>query len=333
MKAAYKTPEGIITLKETVLRALRQDEVRLKVEACGICGTDQHMDPSATKEEQFGHEIAGTVLEIGSAVTKVKIGDRIVLDSATPCGFCAQCKDGRQELCTDIQSIWYVPSFGFAEEMIAPAISAVPNPIDDPAVASLSEPLGVAIDMHRLADIRLGDHVVVSGLGPIGLMALRLAKLSGAAKIYACDISKAKARLQAALDFGADEVIEVDRTPLADYPFEVAPNRFMVSSPPATLPPMFDVAAKGAIISYIGIKFGSDATISFDANNFHFKKLQLRASFASPAMYTPQAVELLRSGAVDGNRLITHRFPLEKINEAVACAKDSEQSIKVVVIP
>jgi L-iditol 2-dehydrogenase len=331
MKAAYKTPTGTVTIKDIKMRPLKMDEIRLKMDACGICGTDLHFDPNAAEEAQFGHEIAGTVLETGAAVTNVKPGDHIVLDSATPCGFCAQCKNGRQELCTDIKSIWFVPSFGFAEEVIAPAISAVPNPGLDPAVASISEPLGVAIDMHRLADIGIGSHVVVSGLGPIGLMALRLAKLSGAERIYACDVSKAKARMQVARDFGADEIIEVDKTPLADYKFAVKPDRFMVSSPPVTLPEMFKIAAKGAIISFIGIKFGDGATISFDANDFHFKKLQLRASFASPAMFTPQALNLLKTGAVDGNRLISHRFPLDKISDALACARNIENSIKVVI--
>jgi L-iditol 2-dehydrogenase len=333
MKAAFKAPDGRINSREITLRPLKMGEIRLKVDACGVCGTDLHFDPNATEEAQFGHEIAGTVLEVGSAVTNVQPGDKIVLDSATPCGFCAQCKNGRQELCTDIKSIWFVPSFGFAEEMIAPAISVVPNPGLDPAIACLSEPLGVAIDMHRLAEIGLGSHVVVSGLGPIGLMALRLAKLSGAEKIYACDVSRSKVRLQAALDFGADEIIEVDKTPLSAYNFPIKPDRFMVSAPPAVLPEMFKVAAKGAIISYIGIKFGDGAAISFDANEFHFNKLQLRASFASPAMFTPQAVGLLKAGLVDGSRLVTHRFPLDRLSDAIACAKNTEQSIKVVVTP
>jgi L-iditol 2-dehydrogenase len=333
MKAAFKTCTGTVNFKEIILHQLKMDEIRLKVDACGVCGTDLHFDPNATEEAQFGHEIAGTVLEIGSAVTNVQLGDRIVLDSATPCGVCAQCKNGRQELCTDIKSIWFVPSFGFAEEMIAPAISVVPNPGLDPVIACLSEPLGVAIDMHRLAEIGLGNHVVVSGLGPIGLMALRLAKLSGAEKIYACDVSRSKVRLQAALDFGADEIIEVDKTPLSSYNFAIKPDRFMVSAPPVVLPEMFKIAAKGAIISYIGIKFGDGAAISFDANEFHFKKLQLRASFASPAMFTPQAIRLLQLGIVDGERLVTQRFTLDRLGKALECARNTEESVKVVVTP
>jgi len=331
MKAALKNGEGKVIFRNIELRALRPDEIRIRVKACGICGSDLHLGEN--DYAQFGHEIAGNVLECGNGVLNVNVGDTVVLDSATPCGFCANCKNGLQELCTDIRSFFFLNSFGFAEEMIVPAICVVPNPGLDPVVATVSEPLGVAIDMHRLADVRIGSQVVVSGLGPIGLMALRLAKLAGAAKIYACDVAKAGARLELAREWGADEIIEVDKTPLATYKFSQPPDRFMVSSPPATLPGMFQVAAKGAIISFIGIKFGDGANITFDANHFHFKKLQLRASFASPALYTPQALTLLKSGAIPGERLVTHRFPLAQMAEALDCARTCPQAVKVVVQP
>jgi len=94
------------------------------------------------------------------------------------------------------------------------------------------------------------------------------------------------------------------------------------------------VAAKGAIISYIGIKFGDGANITFAANDFHFKKLQLRGSFASPALFTPMALNLLQRKLVDGKALITHTFPLAKIKEAMNVAANSKKDvIKVVVTP
>jgi threonine dehydrogenase-like Zn-dependent dehydrogenase len=332
MKAALKNGSGEIIFRDIEPRPLGPGEIRIKVDACGICGTDLQLNGNSG-HAPFGHEIAGKVLESGPGVTKVSAGDAVVLDSATPCGFCANCKNGEQELCLDIQSFFILKSFGFAEEMIAPAVSAVPNPGLDPAVATLSEPLGVALDMSRLADIRPGSHVVVSGLGPIGLMALRIAKLSGASKIYACDVSKARTRLDLALEFGADEIIEADKTPVSSYKFSQEPDRFMVSSPPVTLPGMFQVAAKGAVISFIGIKFGDGAKITFDANDFHFKKLQLRASFASPAMFGPRALSLLKRGDIPGERLVTHRFPLTQTREALDCARNNPKAVKVVVLP
>ena len=199
--------------------------------------------------------------------------------------------------------------------------------------ACLSEPLGVAIDMHRLADIRIGSHVMVSGLGTIGLMAIQLAKASGAEKIYACDVSKAEVRLRLARQFGADEIIEIDKKPLTEYKFTRPPDRFMVSSPPRTLPTMMKISAKGAIISYIGIKYGDGADITFDANFFHFNKLQLRGSFASPAMYTPMALNMIKSGFVKVKPLITHFFNLNELPEALSIANNIAKAVKVVINP
>jgi L-iditol 2-dehydrogenase len=333
MKAAFMKNLDDIIIKEIDLAKPEDYEIRIKVDACGICGTDVTSAMDGREEYgSFGHEVAGTILEVGRAVRNLKVGQKVALDSSTPCGQCENCHDGRQELCTNIQSFFYKGQLGFAEEMITPAISAVPYEGLSAEEACLAEPLGVAIDMHRLADIQIGSHVVVSGLGTIGLMALRLAKLSGAQKIYACGLSRSKARNELAKKFGADEIIEVDKTPITEYKFFTPPDRFLISSPPQTMPNMFKVAAKGALISYIGIKYGEGATLSFDANEFHFKKLQLRGSFASPAMYTPKALNLLRNKLIDGKSLISHCFSLDRIKEAMAvAAKDKERAVKVVV--
>lgn len=335
MKAAFMKNLSDIVLRDVELWSLEDHEVRIRVDACGICGTDVTSAIDGRDEHgSFGHEVAGTILEVGRGVRHLKVGQAVALDSSTPCGACAMCHDGQQELCTHVQSFFHKPMLGFAQEMITPAVSAVPYDGLTAAEACLAEPLGVAIDMHRLGDIRLGSHVVVSGLGTIGLMAIRLAKLSGAAKITACGVSRSKVRNELALKFGADEVIEVDRTPISEHTFDVAPDRFLISSPPKTILPMLNIAAKGAIISYIGIKFGEGATIAFDANEFHFKKLQLRGSFASPAMFTPMALSLLKRKAIDGRQLISHTFSLEKIGEAMkVAATDKASAVKVVVTP
>ena len=183
MKAAFKTGTEV-GLRETTLRALRPDEIRLRVTACGVCGTDLHVNPAeAEKESEFGHESAGTILEVGSAVSGLEVGRRVVLESSTPCGRCDNCRNTRQELCTNTQSFFFLGSFGFAEETIAPAICAIPCADLSPEVACLSEPLGVAIDMVRLADVEITSNVLVMGQGPIGLMATALVKRASAVKV------------------------------------------------------------------------------------------------------------------------------------------------------
>jgi len=331
MKAAFRSVGDKVVLRRVPRRELGPNDIRVKVEACGVCGTDLHQDPAQTGERRFGHEIAGTVLETGCAVQGLETGQAIALDSATPCGGCAQCKNGNQDLCTNIRSFFCYGELGFAEEVVAPALSALPYAGMTPAVASLQEPLGVAIDMVRLATIRPLSNVLVFGAGPIGLMALVLAKLQGAGRVFVCQRPWRTARCALARAWGAAAVLAP--ADLADYDFGCRIDRVLVTTPPDTLAAAVTCAAAGAIISYIGIGYGEQAVCRLDGNLFHFKKLQLRASFASPARFGPLAVEYLQRGVVAGEALISHTFGLNELGCALATAATAAAAIKVVVTP
>lgn len=333
MKTAYKLGTDVF-LRDVPLRPLRQDEILLDVAACGICGTDLQLNSdSAGTEAGFGHEIAGTIRQLGSAVTHLEVGQKVALESATACGQCTNCRNARQELCTDIRSFFFLQSFGFAEQMIAPAVSAIPCPDLAPEIACLSEPLGVAIDMVRLADIRPDSNVLVMGPGPIGLMSLALARRMGARRVFMSAFARNTARVELAKAFGADAVLHPEQTPLEHAEFGCAIDRCLVTTPPPTLAEAFAVCAKGGVVSFIGIDHGKGAFCRFDANAFHFKKLQLKASFASPALYTPLALQYLREGVVDAAPIVSHTFPLARITEAMDTARDHAASVKVVVTP
>lgn len=329
--AAYKNDHSV-SLRPLIQRPLTPNEIRLRVDACGICGSDLLTSPGEKAESPFGHEIAGTIIELGSKVDKLEDGQTVVLESSSACGRCSNCRNDRQELCTDVQSFFMSNSFGFSEEMIAPAVSAIPYDGLKPEIASLSEPLGVAIDMVRLADIRLDSNVLILGLGPIGLMALALVKRMGARRVFLSACSSKTARIEVARKFGVDEVVDPSVTPLPTYDFGCKIDRILVTTPPPTLNDAFQVGSNGAIISFIGIAYGDKAYCTFDVNSFHFKKLQLRSSYASPALFTPLALQYLREGVIDGEAMISHRFPLTKIEEAVRVARDTTRSVKVVVI-
>lgn len=333
MKAALKNERGEVTLDSIEIGSPAPDEVRIQVEACGVCGTDLHATGDDEAMETFGHEMTGVITELGSCVDDLSVGDAVAVESSSPCGYCANCHDTQQELCTDIQSFFNTGNFGFQEATNVPAISALPYHNISPEVASLSEPLGVAIDMVRLADISVDNNVLVMGPGCIGLMAAELCREMGCRRLFVAGTSRRTARKQRALDLGADEFITVDETPLTGYDFGCDIDRLLVTAPPRTLTGAFDVAAKGAIISFIGIEHGEGARCTFNANDFHFKKLQLRASFASPALYTPKALQYLEEGVIDGEALITHRFDLDDIEEAMDTARDAADAIKVVVQP
>ncbi len=333
MKSAFIRPNGSIVVREMESRSLKPEEIRVKVEACGICGTDLQENHNAEADRQFGHEVAGIVMETGSAVANVKTGDKIVLDSATPCGCCDNCRNTRQELCTNIQSFFFTNSFGFAEEMIAPGICAIRYEGLTPVQASLQEPLGVAIDLCRLSDLGPTNNVLIIGMGPIGLMAQALARRAGVRKIFVSDTRKRVGRFKTATAIGFDAWLDPEEQPIAEYDFQCPIDRIIVTAPPVVLPNAFKLAAKGAIISFLGIGGAGREMCNFNADDFHFKKLQLRASFASPALFGPMAVQFLREKVIDPDLFISHVCKLDDMAAAMDIARRDPQTVKVVVTP
>jgi L-iditol 2-dehydrogenase len=302
----------------------------IQVEACGICGTDINAILRGAKEYTgIGHEVAGRVVDGKGDISE----QRVVLESSSACGRCPSCRNARPDLCTQVKSFFQRPYLGLAERMLSPEISIVPYEGISPEVACLSEPLGVALDLVEVSDIQLNSVVMVIGLGPIGLMALRLAKLAGAAKIYAVSYSQREKRNALALELGADELLFEDEIPLSKRKLDLPPDRILTSAPPSSIGGCVSPAANGAIISYIGVGHEETDRIELAANEFHFKKLQLRSSFAAPALRTPLALELLKSRRVDGEKLISHRFPFKDAAEAIRVAcREKNEAIKVVVL-
>jgi len=336
MKAAFVKAPYQFQIKDVQLPQPGPREVVVAVKSCGVCGTDAiHTAGSQARDWQpFGHEVAGVVEETGSAVTEVKPGDCVALESSSFCRNCSLCRDGRVDLCNKAPNLWGRASAGFAEKIIAPIECVVPFDDLDFDTASLAEPLGVAIDLVKTADIQIDDNVLVIGPGPIGLMALALARRRTSGRIFLAARSHSTARIEAARKLGADAIVEVDKTPPAQYDFGCRISQVLGTAPPRTLEDAIDAAGVGGIISYIGIEYGPGAAISFDANKFHFKKLQLRASYASPALYFPMALKFLKLGRIPADTLISHRFKLDKIEEAVlTAAKDKQTAVKVIVNP
>jgi L-iditol 2-dehydrogenase len=332
-RAAFRQ-EGKMSLQRVARTAIAPDEIRVQVKACGICGSDLH--PSAGPSgrlEALGHEVAGVVLDVGGAVNRLRPGDRVVLESSSACGRCASCRNARPDLCFDVRSLFGKNTLGFADEIVAPGISAVPSGDLPPEVACLSEPLAVALDMVRLAEIQSTSHVLIMGAGPIGLMALALVRRQGARRVFVSAYARQKARARLALQLGADALVDPERNPLESFRFDASIDRILVTSSPATLPVAFKVAGRGAIVTFIGIGSGATSHCTFDANAFHFKKLQLRGSFASPALCTPLALQLLRDRVIDGPALVSHTYSLGRIELAMARARRKTDAIKVVVTP
>ncbi|MCD9026172.1 zinc-dependent alcohol dehydrogenase [Cohnella silvisoli] len=306
--------------------------VLIRVEACGICGTDlSHAEDKLDDWQPFGHEIAGVIERLGSQCDGLHVGDTVVLESSGFCGRCDSCRDGRVDLCNKAPNFWKAgPSLGFSEYMIAPACCVVRYDGLTPEAASLAEPAGVAYDMIKTADIRHGDKVCLIGPGPIGLMAIPMALKSGADEVVCIGRTRNSKRLEAAEKLGA-KVVASDLALSAHTELHHQFDRVLVTAPVQIIPQALSLLAYGGVLSYIGIGTG-DGTIQFDANDFHYRKLQLRGSFASPALYYPIVLKMLKNGTISADTIISHRIPLRDIGQAMTlCKEDKGQTIKVVI--
>lgn len=323
-----------VTFREVTLRSPAPHEVLLDVLACGICGHDMEIASQlASDPRPFGHEVCGRVRTVGECVKHVQPGDQIVLESGSFCGDCELCRNGRVDLCNKAPGFWSEPAMGFSQAMVVNARSVVPAPDIDPAAAALAEPCGVAVDMIKVAEIGLTDRVLVVGTGAIGLMALAMVRRRTGGLIAAANRHPEK--LEIAQRLGADIVIDLNETPLAECGKAFGGfDRVLSTAPPKTLPDSLTSTAYGGNVTYIGFDWGPGGMIQLDTTAMHLGKKQLRASFASPAVYLPEALHLLRTGVVPAEEIISHRFPLSRLEEALQMVRDNRAGArKVMVIP
>ncbi len=286
MRAVYVKAPFEFDVREVEMPRPGAGEVLVDIRACAVCGTDMHIaDHEAEDWQTFGHEVAGVVVETGAFVTTCRPGDHIVVESSSFCHTCDNCRNGEVDKCTNRFSLSDDLDYkGYGDYMIIPQEAAIPFEGLDFKDACIAEPLGVALDLFYTADVRLNEDVAVIGLGPIGLMAIALAKRAGARNVYAIQRSgRSKARIELAEKLGA-QVLLTSETDLASYPFpRGGVDKVLDTASPSTLPQAFGITNFGGIVAFLGIDFGPGGTVTFDANYFHLKKLQLRASFAAPA--------------------------------------------------
>ena len=332
--AAYAQAPFQITFRQVELPPPGPGQILLEVTACGVCGHDIEIAGELSKEPRaFGHEIAGIVAEVGEGVSNVAVGDPVALESSSFCGVCDRCRNGRVDLCTHSSGFWGGLSQGFAEAMLSPAQSAVLARDLEPTAAMMAEPAAVALDMVRLAEIGLTERVLLVGAGAIGLMALPIVRRLTAGPVVAA--GRAWGKLEVAKRLGADAVVNTNETPLAECgkPYGGF-DRVLVTAPPQTLPDCLEAAAYGGYVVFIGFDWGPGGVIPLDTTRMHAGKKQLRSSMDGPALYLPEALELMRRGVIPAEEIVSHRYPLSRLEEAIVTMRDDrENARKVAVIP
>ncbi len=309
-------------------------QVVVDVGACSLCGTDLHIAHNQARDWQpFGHEIAGVVRAVGPDITRLRPGHRVALDCNAACGKCDACTPkplgrGRPELCPNAVSFWGSPTMGFGDRLLTPHQNVMPIPDSLPFdVACLTEPLGVSMELVKAAEVGPGDHVLVVGPGPLGLMAVFLARRAGAERVYLAGFSYVPNRLEAGRALGADAIIRIDETPLCSYDFGRQPDKVLSTAPPATLPESIAVAALGGTVSYIGIAWDETRNIQVDADYVHFRKLTLRGAHPCPGMNAPECVSILTHSPELAQTLVTHRFTLDELPAMMQYARDERAGV------
>jgi L-iditol 2-dehydrogenase len=339
MKSAWIRGKQRIEIREEPFPDPKADEVVIRIRACGICGTDLHFyrDYPSTAPIPLGHEVAGTIHQVGTAVEDLEIGQAVVVQNHIACGRCRPCRMGRPEHCRDIQT-YMNDRAAMAEYICVPETMVVPYSGIDFAEAVLAEPLTVAFDLLRRAEIEPHQNVCVSGPGIIGLFCTKLVKDAGARNVVVLgrgfQTKRGGIRCETAKSLGAMFVADTDTDDWLQQVKEAVPEGFekiIVTSPPRSIPPLFELACFGGQIIYNGISF-CEEEITLNANEFHFKKLALIASHAIPNWGFPQAFELLSRKNFEPARLITHTFAFKEIEKAFAVAASPDEAVIKVLI-
>ena len=343
MRAAVLRGPRDIRVETLETPSVRDDEVLVKVMACGICGTDVHAykKGSGAKPEErliLGHEFSGEIAKVGQAVQGLKIGDRVVGMGYRNCGSCCQCRQGQGERCAQP----LVPGEGldgaFAEYVIVPrpvvgqTVFQIPEGLGWEVAATI-EPLAVACHAVTRARIQAGETVVILGAGMIGQCIAQVCKAMGARTIVS---EPSPIRLALAGKLGAGMALN----PLETDPVEavvaatsggMAGTVFECSGSPIAFRQAVEIARPFGRIVQVGI-FERSLEISAElaTTMFAFKNLTLRGS---GGQRWDMAIDFMRNGQVKTGDLITHRFPMDGIGEGFETQLDAGKSIKVMMIP
>lgn len=346
MKAARFYEPGDLRIESVDSPTPGADELKIRVAACATCGTDAkifgHGHPRLQPPQIIGHEIAGTVIEVGDSVAGFQQGDRVQVIAAVPCEECWACRSGRQGICINQTSMGYQYPGGFASEMIVPAAVLRANGVNHiPAnlsfdEAAVTEPLACVLNAQRLIGVGVGDTVLVIGAGPIGCLHVRLARALGAAKVFLADLNGDRLALSAGV-VNPDLAINTSTENLAELMLSatagIGPSVVIVAAPSGVAQEQaIAIAAPGGRVSLFGGLPKDKPMISVDANIVHYRELIIAGANGSSPKQNSEALQLIASGKVPVADLITHRLPLENVVDAIHAVQSGE-AIKVVIKP
>lgn len=319
MKAAVYHGPGDLRVEEVPVRKLKDNEVKIQVKYCGICGTDIHIFHGdggccdVTPPLVPGHEFSGVVAEVGAGVKAVKVGDRVTGDPNDMCGECYFCKNGMQHFCKNNIGIGTTVDGGFAEYVIMREKQAYKVSDELSFIeAAMAEPISCCLHSIDLCNIKAGDTVLVMGGGPIGMIMMQLAKNAGASKVIMSEPVEEKR--EQALKLGATKTIDPLHEDVEDVLAEYCENVNVVIECVGNVHTQADAvrfAGKGATIMYFGLA-APEESFPIRPDDIFKKELHITSSYINPYSFE-RAIQILESGTVELESLITNVVPLDDI--------------------
>ncbi len=321
-----------LRVEERPVPAPEPGEVLIRVRSVGICGSDIHYfehgriaDFVVESPLVLGHEASGEIVALGQGVTNLSIGDRVALEPGVPCGSCTQCRAGRYNLCPDVHFFATPPVDGaFAEYVTLPRAFAhrVPDNVSFDA-AALLEPLSVGVWACQKGDVRLGTRVLITGAGPVGVMAALVARANGATQITLSDVNPQ--RLARAAELGFD-VVDAQSQALPDV-VEADVLIECSGAAPAIVDGIRCVAPAGKVVL---VGMSPTAMVELPVGVIQGRELWITGTFRYAHTY-PTAVTLAASGAVDLDALVSQTFGLDEVEQALTYSRQDPAAMKVVV--
>lgn len=338
-KAAYCTGLEKMEIDDAPMPVCGDEDVLIEIAYCGVCGSDAHWyaNGEAGFEDVYpyilGHEFTGVVIETGSEVSNLKIGDRVVVEPGKTCGKCKWCKEGRYNLCPDIRFLSAPREQGAMQKYVAHPASLCYKLPENVSLktGALIEPFAVGLHAVETAEVTPGKTVAILGCGCIGLCVLMASKLYHAAKVIMLDVFEEK--LQTALAFGADAVIHSKNEDAAARVMELTDGMgadivFEAAGTPVTTAMTEKLVMRGGVITLIGCTHGETP---FEFYHIIEKEVAIKPIFRYRNNYQT-AIKALEGGRVELDRLITGEYTLEQAKEAFDTALYGKQdNIKVMV--
>jgi len=313
------------------------NDVLIRVKKSAICGTDVHIwnwDSWAQKTIPVpmvvGHEFCGEIAQVGSAVTKVQVGARVSGEGHIVCGKCRNCRAGRGHLCRNTLGVGVHRPGSFAEFVCIPEDNVVPIPDDVPdEIAAIFDPFGNAVHTALSFDL-VGEDVLVTGAGPIGIMGAMVAKRSGARKVVITDINPV--RLALAEKLGIDHVVDASKENLSDVMKRIGMTEgfdvgLEMSGAAPAFRDMIDKMNNGGKIAILGI---APTGFEIDWNKVIFKMLNLKGIYGREMFETWYKMIAFVQGGLDLSPLITHRIGIDSFRDGFEAMR-SGNSGKVVM--